>query len=283
MWQATQPVRRIWQSSVDGELERRFVVQTGAKRLVNLSVSGQVIDELEFDSPIISIAHGLGRNDAEWILVAREGGKLDWLSASQFSVVSDNSLTLPFEIRQVLVVHDPQQSAALIALGLSNDGLFFTLNERRFTTHSTTQPIERLIPDPTCRFLFLQSGQQISVYRNPAILPALPRVELAAPVEGKLVVNGFKRVSVKLKNTGGVAIHQIKAELNAAGIIDASRNIKPPTRPIAPGESVELEFSVRATVLGDLPLELKVELADEGGHLMTPIELNFSLESVATG
>jgi len=282
-WSAPQPVRSIWLLSDDGAMGPTFVVQMGPTGLAKLGVNGQVIEALEFDSPIVSVAHGLGRAGEEWIVVARAGGQLDWLSTSLFSVVRDNSLTLPCEAREVLVVHDPQQPAGLIALGLSSDGLLFTINERHVTMHATAQPVERLVPDPMGRFLFLQTGQEIGVYRNPAIMPARLRVDLAEPVEGKLVVNGFKRVIVKLKNTGDVAIHQVRAELNAAGIIDASRNLRPSTRPLAPGECVELEFPVRAKVLGDLPLELKVELVDEGGQLVTPVELNFSLESVTAG
>ena len=280
-WPAPQPVRRIWLAASDGAAGHTFVLQTGPARLLKLSAGGRESEALEFDSPIVSVAHGRGRAGEEWIVVARAGGRLDWLSTSLFSVVRDNSVTLPCEAQQLIVVHDPQQPAGLIALGLSNDGLLFTINERDVTMYAAPQPVQRLVPDQTGRFLFLQTGQQISVYRNPAMLTARPRVALAEPVEGKLVVNGFKRVTVKLKNTGDVVIHQIKAELNAAGIIDASRNTKPPTQPLAPGECVELEFPVRAKELGDLPLKLKVELADEGGQPVTDV-VDFILESVAT-
>lgn len=277
-----ESVQRLWLAADDAS-GATFIAQAGERRLVKWSAGKRQIESVAFAEPIVSLAHGRGRAEEEWVLVARAGGKVDWLPTMLFSVVRDNSVTLPCEVKQLHVIHDARQPASLLALGLSVTGQLFTLNEREVTLYAAPRPVEQLVLDQTGHFLFLRAGTQVMVCRNPAMRPARLRAELAEPVQGQLVVDGFKRITVQLKNTGDVAIHQIRADLSAAGIIESSSNTQPPPRPLAPGETMALQFSVRAKVLGDLPLGLRLELEDEGGPPVSVVELRFNLESTAAG
>lgn len=281
-WAVGSRVERLW--SAAGGARRTFVAQVGARHLLKLREGAKLAEEVELPAPLTCLAHGKEQDGEQWIAAAQLGGRVDWVSASLFGVVRDYSVELGRELKHLLVVHDPQQPASLIALGLTADGQIFTLNEREATFYAAQRPADRLLLDPTGRFLFLFSGSEVSVCRNPVVLPAPCRVELVEPVHGRLVVGGFRSVAVRLRNSGAVAIHQLRAELTATGdIVETSRNSEPPPGPIPPGECVELVFHVRAKVHGDLPLELKVEMADEGGPPFSSGELRFSLESEPAG
>ncbi len=281
LWTRRLPekVERIWAAGEAGR--RTFVAQINRDRLLKLTEGATEAEEVCFDEPILALGRGVGRGGEEWIIIAREGGKVDWLSTSLFSIVIDNSVGVDFAVREILSVYDPQQPANLIALGVTEEGQLFTLNERQVSVYQTRESIERLVLDPASRFLFLMASGQASVYRNPAILPARCMVELAGPVAGRLEVGGFKKLTVKLRNSGLVPIHEIRAELVAPGIIEPAKSKLRQPLAVRPGETVELEFSVRAKVHGDLMLDLRAELADEGGPPFSTAEIGFSIESIA--
>jgi hypothetical protein len=280
-WQAEDMIHAAWAYEDRGQ--RAFLVQVGRQRFVRIVAGTPASAEQElFDTPVVSLSRRAASADDSWAVIAREGGKIDWLSASPFGVARDNSVTTGFEIRDILAVYDVQRGASLLALGVTLEGCLFTVCERNVSLYSDVNRIDRLVLDPTGRFVFLLVGDRIMVCQNPVVQPAACAVALVS-VAGSLAVNAFHKVTATLKNTGPIAIHEVRAELHADTLIDPSKNKRALSAPVWPGESFDLEFSVRARAAGlNVPLRMRLEMTDEKGPPMTVVEIGFDIESRAS-
>lgn len=276
-WRFGEPVQAIW-ATADAGNEAFAIV--GARRVVKIRIGEKQAQEQALPARIVSASRRQGIGD-EWIVIASERGRIDWLSMSPFSLVRDNTATVDFAIREVLALpaQDMASQHTPVAVGLTERGQLFFAEERRVHRYGEPQGIEQLLMTASGRFLFARSGSRGHVYRNPAISAARCQVELTE-LSGTLAVNGFKKLQIKLRNSGRVPIHHLTAELVAPGIIEPSRDIRSPQLPVKPGDPIHLEFAVVARVSGDaVPINLRLELADEGGPPLSVEELRLNVES----
>jgi hypothetical protein len=276
-WRFGEPLQAIWATADGGS---HALAMVGARRVVKVGIGEQRAQEVAMPGRIVSVSRRRGLGD-EWIVIASEGGRIDWLSMSPFNLVRDNTATVDFNIREVLAL--PAQDMASqhipIAIGLTERGRLFFAEERRVHRYDEPQGIDQLLMVPSGRFLLLRSQGRGAVYRNPAISSARCRVEVAG-LSGTLAVKGFKKLQIKLRNSGSVPIHHLKAELHAAGIIEPSKDTRALPLPVQPGDPIDLEFAVLAQVSGDaVPINLRLELADEGGPPLSVEELRLNVES----
>jgi len=275
-WPADDDIHRLWACEEDSE--SALAAQIGTCRLVKL-VQGRLTDEIGFPTPLRFIARRPQQGGAQWTAVVCEGGRFEWLSLRPFTKLE--GLQIDFPIRQIAVVADLQKEDCPMAVGLTEEGRLFTLEElsvRRYEHPEDPVGIRQLFPDPTGRFLYSLFGRRIEVYRNPVVKATACRMELDGVV-GSLKVNNYRRLVVKLENSGVIPIQRIEGELVAGGVIEsrkASANLR---EPLLPGRCVDLDFSVRVKVPGDLRLELKLDLADEGGPLPSPATIQFDVHS----
>ena len=280
-WNADEPIRAAWPISDDGELA--FVAIVGRRRVVKLVVGETRARELVLQQPIVSFSRRRGVRD-EWIVVACELGSIHWLSVSPFNLVPDSAVVVEFPVREIVAmsVEGSSQQYVQAALGLTAAGQLFVVEDRKVRLYEEPSGIEQLLVAPSNRFISLQIGDRLEIHRNPAVPPSRCRVEVTE-LAGTLVRGGFKKLLVKVTNSGDLSIHTLRAELHADGIIDRSKNVRTLSLPIAPGEPIQLEFAVRALVIGDaVPLSLKLELTDEGGPPPSVEELSFNVESLAS-
>jgi TIR domain len=276
-WCFGEPVRMVWCTT---EGRKQALAVLGAARLVKIAIGEDQPLEQGISGGILKCSRRHGPGD-EWGVIASER-RIEWLSMSSFNLVRDTTVAVDFDIREIAAV--PAQDMASqhipVAVGLTDRGQMFSAQENRITVYDDPAGIDQLLMAPSGRFLFLRSASSLAVYRNPAIVPGRCRVRVAGTT-GTLAVTGFKKLQVRLENSGSIPIHHLKAELHAEGIIDRCTNTRAVPLPIAPGEPVELEFAVRAQVSGDaVPLNLYIELADEGGSPFSVEELRLSVESV---
>ena len=276
-WRADGRIHQVWGCAERGGWS--FLMQVGRTRLVKVRAGRTPPAILEFEEPIVSIARLAGGEGEEWAVVGREGGKVDWVCLSPFRTVRDNRVDVPFTVRDLHAVRDARQPASLLAVGLTSAGQLFSLEEREVRLHPTPEPVRRLVADPTGGFLFLLGTERAFVVRNPVMAP-IPLVAALESVQGTLLVSAFTRIVVRLRNTGAPAIHDIRGELRADGLIDPSRASRPPHLPVLPDQVVELAFAVRACVAGPhVPLTLQLELIDEGGEEVWTHHVRVEVES----
>jgi hypothetical protein len=277
-WQADAPVRASW-----GFVEADrivFVAQLGRNKIAKITRGSDRPAIVEFSESIENVAIDRGNVRGDVIVVARQGGKVDWLFSTPSSLARDSGAAVPLPVREIAVIRDAHQPASLLALGLGDDNRLFAINDQSVTTYTIPRPGQRFLLDPTGRFVFVLTRDRIDIYRNPALASMTPQIAQPS-VSGTLMVNVFKRVRVRLTNNGAVAIHGFNATMHANDIIDQANSKKTLDAPVAPGESIELEFLVRARVSGDLPLRLRVELADEGGSSGYAQEWELAISSVS--
>lgn len=200
---------------------------------------------------------------------------------SPFNVVRDSSITTGFGIREIAAV--PAQNAAdqyaNAAVGVTDKGALFYVREHRVQLLDEPREVTRLLMARSGRFLYVLSGNRLVAFRNPAIAQSTCRVEVAE-LAGSLAVGGYKRVAITIRNTGAIPIHHFKARLQSDTVIDPAVTTRQPPLPLSPGQTAELEFSVKALVAGDaVPITLHIELADEGGPPFTTDDLSLNMEA----
>jgi hypothetical protein len=277
-WRADGVIHAAWAYEQRGQWA--FLAQVGRRRLLKLVPGKPTEPEQEhFDTPVVTISRRRGSAFDPWAVIARAGGKIDWLSASPFGVARDNSVTTKFEIRDILAVYDSARPASLLALGITREGCLFTLQDREVREYPELDCLERVVLDPEGPFIFGLRDNRVLMFQNPVIQPASCSVTLVS-VTGTLAVNAFHKVTVTLKNSGRIVIVDASAELYAEGLIDSCKNTRALAAPASPGETFVLEFSVRARAAGqNVPLRLKVKMADEKGPSASDVEIGFDIES----
>jgi hypothetical protein len=276
-WRFGEPMQAVW---LTGEGNKPALAIVGTRRIAKIAIGEERPQEQRIPGRIISCSRRKGPGD-EWVVIASER-RIEWLSMSPFNLVRDNTANVDFNIRDIVAVstQDMGSQHIPVAVGLTDRGQLFFAQENRLRLYDEPSGIEQLLITPSGRFIFLRSNSRLAVHRNPAIPPARCQVKVAAH-SGTLAVKGFRKLQVRLHNSGGIPIHHLKAELHAEGIIERSFNTKTLPLPIQPGDPVELEFAVLAQVAGDgVPLNLRLELADEGGEPFSVEELRFDVESL---
>jgi TIR domain len=276
-WRSSAPVLAHWAC----QEEERFAIlaQEGRLRLLKVGADSRQPETVDFREPIVGVSRREGGTSDEWALVVREGGQIDWCSVSPFRVVKESHLVVPFAVRQLTAVRDPQQPASFIAVGLSAEGKLFTVKERSVQSHISDEKFERLLVGPTGHFLFLLAGDVVHVIRNPALLP-VPCEAAVAGVSGVLKVDEFSRITVQIRNTGKAVIQNVRAHLHAEGRLDPCENSNQPAVPFYPGQTIPLEFAARPRVAGQhVPVNLRLELEDEGGPPVWDVGLRLEIES----
>lgn len=279
-WNAGGPVRAIFAFEESGQTA--FVVQVGRNRVARVVAREQRSEDETFAEPIIRLSRRprSPRGD-EWIVVAREGGKIDWLSVAPFRVMSENHLDVGFAVRDLVALRDRDRPNTLVAAGVNSDGHLFTMREHALDVYAEGEPVQRLLADPSGGILFLLRGKRMHVVRNPAVSAAPCAVEVAG-VDGVLTLNAYSRLALRLRNVGGATIQDIRAEVSAPNLVDAARLLRPFAGPLPPGGEAVLDFSVCARVTGrEVPLQLGVRLTDEAGPPATEAVLQFNVESRA--
>lgn len=274
-WRADGVIRQLWTHET-GDEQAILLALINDRRMIEVRSGEQQPNVIELDSPVVDLSHRSGQTAQRWTVLALAGGVVDWLSWSPFRIFRSNRVKFDFEIRQILAVYDPQRPNALIALGLTTSGQLFRVNDREVELFPTP-PIQRLILDPSARFMFWLLGERIEVYRNPAILPTACTVKLNS-IEGALTVNVFNEIGVGLENVGLAPIYKIRARLQGEDRIQRSewqQRIR-----LLPGELMNLRFSVKAIAAGPaVPVELMVELEDEAGPPVWSMNFTFNVES----
>jgi hypothetical protein len=264
-WRADEPICRLWWTDEKGN-PSVVGAQLGACRVLNL-VDGRLAEKIDFSSPICVLARRPSRSGGSWGIVACEEGRIDWLSMTNLARL--DGVDVDFRVRQLAVVPSLEDDARLIAVGLSEEGRLFTLDEVSLTGYEQPRGIRRFLVDPTGRFLYLLFERKIEVYVNPLARAIACRVDVAGPLQGKLKLNTSRKLAVRLRNTGSIPIHQVQAEFIASDSVQSHTAPRVSALPIQPGECIDLEFLVCARVAGDLPLHLRVTLLDEGGTATT--------------
>jgi hypothetical protein len=276
-WRFGEPMQAVWPTR---EGNKPALAIVGTRRVAKVTIGEDSAQEQRIPGRIINCSWRHRAVD-EWVVIASER-RIEWLSMSPFNLVRDNTVNVDFNIREILAVptQDLARQHILVAVGVTDRGQLFVAQENRVRLYDEPSGIEQLLITPSGRFLFLRSNNRLGVYRNPAIPPARCHVQIAG-TNGTLAVKGFKKLQVKLNNSGSIPIHHLNAELHADGIIARSMNTKALPLPIQPGDPVELEFAVLAQVAGDaVPLNLRLELADEGGQPLSVEELRLNVESL---
>jgi len=265
----------VWDQEESGQVT--LIAQLGAQRLVKV-VDAKQTEQYVFDQPVVDLSRRNSENGDVWTVVAGDQGRVTWLSASPFAEMQ--RLDVDPAPRQIIAVEDRQNRALLTAVGLTPDGRLLAAreNESEFWDHPSG--IQRLLVDPTGRFLFLLFDDRIEVHRNPATSMAACQVQLVDPLEGELKVGVFNRVVVRLRNTGTIPICRIEADLSRPGIVERAGSETTPPEPVRCGETVDLELSVCAKVEGYLELDLRLRLSDEAGPMDSDVELRFAIKSV---
>jgi hypothetical protein len=257
--------------------EDAVVARVGDRRFVKL-VRGRQTGMLEFDSPIRYLSRGRAGDPEHWSVVACENGQLHWLSLSRLVRLDCPAAGLP--IREIEVVADLHDSARLLAVALSEAGVLFAMDETSLMELEFPPGVRSLFADPTGRFLYLLFDRRLEVYRNPAVRPAACKLELAGAVQGHLKISAYCRLVIPLRNSGLVPIHAVQAELGPTEMIIPCRANPQVRSPLLPGQRMDLEFSVRANVSGDLSLKLRLKLSDEVETSRSPQEIQIDVPSL---
>ena len=204
-----------------------------------------------------------------------QGSVVEWFSWSAMRLLNNCRLDLEGDVRQIVALNDPENPYAYIAMGMIEDGRMVSMVDRNVSYHPTEA--HSLSLDPSGRFVFLIMNQAVEVIRNPAIQPARCEIELL-DYKGTLIVNEYKSLLVRLKNTGKIPINSFLAVLSGQEMTVAKPlKIK---QSIAPEEELDLRFSVKALAVGDaVPVKLNVEMHDELGPPMWKAEFALDLES----
>ena len=283
-WQASETIEATW--ACLGRGQPAFLVQLGRWRVVPVVPHDeQQQEEQRFDEPIVGACLHRGHQGSEWLAVARDGGNIDWLSASPFRLIRGNSVRGGLPVRELYGVSWTRAwpTTDPACLGLTRDGQLFLVRGSRQVLFREPQAISRIVVDCSGRFLYVFRANRVELYRSPITGPPECQVELI-DVQGTLVVDAFRKLTVTLKNTGAIPIRRLTGELSAVGIIEPCRCDKPPDRILEGGESFALEFSVRSQADGDaVPLRLKLELEDVAGPPISHVDLSLNVVSESRG
>ncbi len=290
-WKAPGPVQAAWAHESAGQTS--MVAQIGHDRLVKVKLlPGDLkLETAKLSGPIRLLARRRGPDEHAVIIrevVQRDGtvhSQLDWLSTAGFGVLQGNQVRVPFGIRDITPVSDPQQRDTLIAVGVTTDGRVFSVCGREYEVFARPAEVQRLVLDYTGRFVYVLAGNRLFVSRTPGIKPLPCRVGLEG-VTGKLVVNETRIVRVTLRNDGPIAVYKVKAELKADRIIDPASFDRPLAKPAYPaavagakGDTFEIDFTVFAHQAGEFNLTVRLTLEDRGG-LSNPVqEIVFPIRS----
>jgi hypothetical protein len=186
-------------------------------------------------------------------------------------------------LRQLCPFSVPGHEASLSLLALTSHAQLVSVAGQdvcHYGEHDRPTTAQALILDPTGRFVYLVQPQAIDAFRNPAAGHVPCRVELVQPVTGKAVKDVYAKLVLTIRNGGPVAVHALKATLQADGVAQPYVPVKVPELPLLPGAAHDLEFAVRSPSLGVWPLQLHLELMDEGGPPATHLDLALTVESL---
>lgn len=278
-WKADGPLHRVWADEEPHE-PLAFNVQVGPDRLLRVSTANPSDPvRIPFEAPVVSISRYLAMHSDEWTVVATDGGGVDWLPDEPFRIVEDSRFRADFAVREIHGIHDPQHDGNTIAVGVTDDGLFFSIRNGDAKLWKVSAPLRHILPDRTGQILFLVSDSGIDVARNPVVERAVCSVEIK--VDGQLKVSSFQPVTATFVNTGTTPLYGFRATLQerrnvefAPGFVSEDFD-----RQVLPGESFEAEFLINTTDTGFVPLQLSIELEDACGWSESPVKLGFSVQS----
>jgi hypothetical protein len=278
-WNAEENIEALWPCS-EARGNAALVVQLGKWRIGRIIVGQSTWEEKRFREPIICGAQCYGQYGSQYLVLAREGGYIDWLSMYPFDLIHGGSIRDTGRIKRLIgtsstapVVDDP------VGFGITEDERVFLVRPTQLTVFRGPENASRLMLDASGQFLFLFSNNDVHLYRNPANQHIAFNVEVIGS-SGTLEVNSFRKLVVNLRNKGPLPIHRLKGELHSAGIIDISHCEKLLQEPVLAGGMFSLEFSVRATAVGELPLMLSLRPGDMAGPSNLSIELKLNVASI---
>jgi hypothetical protein len=273
-WKAPGPIHEAWLHEAAGQTA--VVAQIGHNRLVKVKLlpGEQTPEDVRLNTPIRVLSRRRGPD--EYAVIAREGGRIDWLSTAGFGVLKGAQLQVPFTVRELVPVYDPHQPGTLLAVGLTTEGKVFSIQGREHTVYAQPTAARRLAVDHTGRFIYILVGDHLIAARTPGFTQTQCKVGLGQ-VDGKLVVNESRLIRVTLRNDGLIAIHRVKAELTGQRNIDTA-TFDQPINAVYKGQTFEIDFTVVAHQAGEFKLTLKLTLAERSGETNTQ-EIVFPIRS----
>jgi hypothetical protein len=281
-WQAEGQITALWAS--EGEPEEGalppLMMLLDNTRIVHVHPDGTEPMSLSLASPAKLVSHLDGSGQDGWTLLALEDRSLAWLSWSTFRLPSAYRFKLDCDVARLMALHDPQRPSALVSLGISETGHLFATSDRKVRVYSPS-PVRRICPDPSGRFLYCVIGNEIVMYRNPALLPVACEVALGS-VEGTLVVGEYRELTVNLINSGSVPISRLSASLHGRDRVLPSGDVVLEGEYL-PGERIPLRLSVQAIAAGTLQLQLTVAMEDESGPPATETALDVHVAARRAG
>ena len=270
-WQCDAPLDAVWLDERRGH--RALIAIAGGNRLLRVEQGTNATQEQRLGASLVDFSRRRVDGD-EWVVAAEEGGAIEWLSLSPLQLIRGSSVTLRWPLRQIVAMDTPVPSA----VGVTDDGGLVLVRERAVQRFENIKAVQRLLLAGGGRFLLLLSDRRIGLYRNPA-LPAVSCRMAIGGINGALAVGQRRRLTVTVKNSGAIPIHQLQAVVHADGIIDATENDRDVAFPVLPGGEATLSFSLLARVAGEVTLMLRLILGDEGGPQGPPQEIPFYAES----
>ncbi len=279
-WQSSTPVRAV---RVDAQRwPYHYLIWNSAQQVIQLTEGSSVAAAVNFDSPLRLIAETPNGKIDRWYAVALEGGQIDWLSTSSPTVDRVSRVLLDESLLQFCPVSVNGQEESRNILGLTDSHRVVSISGhdvRHFGEHDRPVTANRMQLDSSGRLLYLMQSNAVDAYRNPCVPTAVLEMELLQPNQEVVVKDVYSRLVLRLRNSGPVEIHSLKAWLQPDGVDRAFQLIHAPQLPVRAGATTELEFSVCSPSLGHWPLRLHLELMDVGGPPATHLELPLTVES----
>jgi len=247
------------------------------KRIVEIKIRGNKINPISLYGEVSAFSHRGKNAQDKWTALVMKGGAIDWFSWNARRIVTNNRVKLKYEIRQFIALYDPQQPTALIGIGLTEKGEFFSLNGNEAKIYPSPS-IEKVLVTDDGRFVYWLFKDRIEWLRNPVFLPIPCKIEKISQA-GALVCDEYKEIRLAFKNTGAAPINKIKAQIKGQDRI-TEEWVEKKDIELFPGKTIELSFSVRAIAVGTLNLDLQIEMEDEAGPPSWPHTISLRVESM---
>jgi hypothetical protein len=278
-WNASGPIGKLWDCSADDTTS--LVVLLRKSRLVRIIEGSAGAEEIPVD-PFVSAALYRGQSGSMYLAGALSDGRFEWVSINPFRLLRRGGARFDGTVVQLIdTPHLASSGSTNPSLpGLTADGRLFVVHQNHVELDNRVANVTGIVPDPDGNYLYLFTGNSVSLHRNPAVGPPSCRAELVS-VEGSLEERSYRKLRVTIRNRGPISIHRVTAELQPASLLEPCRFdglLQPTARP---GDSFTLEFFALAKVPGDLPLEVTFRAEDLAGPCAEPVTVAVSVHSAA--
>ena len=265
-----------WQRDIQG-FDPLFLLIIDGRRCVLLNARDYSHLTQDFSIPVRGASTAEDPEGDFWTALAGEDGVLHWLSWQPLRLIESYATKPDFSLRSFSAKRDPKHPDMPMAIGITEDGTPFTIQNRIMERYPIPKPAERYAVDDQGEFIYCIVDGTCVVYRNPLIAQSFCNARIES-VDGKLVVGHYYSLKLLVQNTGDAEIGRISVRLSGEGRIEP--NPTPPTvleQSLAPNETATISISARAIASGpSLPLEVEMELRSNAGEVTTlkqPIEI----------